>query len=78
MTIILDIEWNKSKARGNTEKDRMEDNSDFFFKKVSNGYRSLAEKSPERYFLIDGRLSIDEIHKLIWNKVKKEFDLWKE
>ena len=75
LTIILDIEWNKSKARGNTEKDRMEDNSDFFFKKVSNGYRSLAEKSPERYFLIDGRLSIDEIHKLIWNKVKKEFDL---
>ena len=75
LTIILDIEWNKSKIRGNTEKDRMEDNSDFFFKKVSNGYRSLAEESPERYFLVDGTLSIDEIHKLIWNKVKKEFDL---
>jgi len=75
LTIILDIEWNKSKGRDNTEKDRMENNSDLFFKKVSNGYRLLAEESPKRYFLVNGTLSINEIHKLIWNKVKKEFNL---
>ena len=75
ITIILDIERNKSKARDNTEKDRMEDNSDIFFKDVSAGYREISKKSPDRYFLIDGTLSIDEIHQQIWNKVKMEFKL---
>ena len=75
ITIILDIERNKSKARDNTEKDRMEDNSDIFFKDVSSGYREISKKSPDRYFLIDGTLRIDEIHQKIWNKVKMEFNL---
>ena len=75
ITIILDIERNKSKARDNTEKDRMEDNSDIFFKDVSAGYREISKKSPDRYFLIDGTLRIDEIHQKIWNKVKMEFNL---
>ena len=75
ITIILDIERNKSKARDNTEKDRMEDNSDIFFKDVSAGYREISKRSPDRYFLIDGTLSIDEIHQKIWNKVKMEFNL---
>lgn len=75
ITIILDIERNKSKVRDNTEKDRMEDNSDIFFKDVSAGYREISKKSPDRYFLIDGTLSIDEIHQKIWNKVKMEFNL---
>ena len=75
ITIILDIERNKSKARDNTEKDRMEDNSDIFFKDVTFGYREISKNSPDRYFLIDGTLSIDEIHQQIWNKVKMEFKL---
>ena len=75
ITIILDIERNKSKVRDNTEKDRMEDNSDIFFKDVSAGYREISKKSPDRYFLIDGTLRIDEIHQKIWNKVKMEFNL---
>ena len=75
ITIILDIERNKSKVRDNTEKDRMEENSDIFFKDVSAGYREISKRSPDRYFLIDGTLSIDEIHQKIWNKVKMEFNL---
>ena len=75
ITIILDIERSNSKNRDNSEKDRMENNSDIFFKNVASGYRSISEKSPNRYFLIDGTLSIEEIHQLIWNKVKREFNL---
>ena len=75
LTIILDIEWDKSNKRSSREKDRMEDNPNIFFKKVSNGYRLLAEESPERYFLINGALTINKIHNLIWNKVKEKFDL---
>jgi dTMP kinase len=75
ITVVLDIEWEKSNKRCNREKDRMEKNSDIFFKKISDGYRLLVEESPERYFLIDGTLAINEIHNLIWEKVKKEFNL---
>ena len=75
ITIILDIERSNSKDRDNSEKDRMENNSDIFFKNVTSGYRSISEKSPDRYFLFDGTLSIEEIHQLIWNKVKREFNL---
>ena len=75
LTVILDLEWSKSNKRQNGEKDRMEENPDIFFNKISDGYRLLAKKSPERYFLIDGTLTINEIHNLIWEKVKKEFNL---
>ena len=75
ITIILDIERSNSKDRDNSEKDRMENNSDIFFKNVTSGYRLISEKFPDRYFLIDGTLSIEEIHQLIWNKVKREFNL---
>ena len=75
LTVILDLEWSKSNQRHNGQKDRMEENSDIFFNKISDGYRLLAEESPERYFLIDGTLTINEIHNLIWEKVKKEFNL---
>jgi len=75
IVVILDIEWKKSKQRCNREKDRMEENSDIFFKKISDGYRLIAKQCPERYFLIDGALAISEIHNLIWEKFKKEFNL---
>ena len=75
LTVILDLEWSKSNRRHNNQKDRMEENPDIFFNKISDGYRLLAEKSPERYFLIDGTLTINKIHILIWEKVKKEFNL---
>ena len=75
ITIILDIERSSSKDRDNSEKDRMENNPDVFFKNVTSGYRTISKKFPDRYFLIDGTLSINEIHQLIWNKVKTEFNL---
>ena len=75
ITIVLDIERSSSVNRDDSEKDRMENNSDTFFKNVTSGYRTISKNSPDRYFLIDGTLTIDTIHNLIWNKVKKEFNL---
>ena len=75
ITIVLDIERSSSVNRDDSEKDRMENNSDTFFENVTSGYRTISKNSPDRYFLIDGTLTIDKIHNLIWNKVKKEFNL---
>ena len=52
LTVILDIEWSKSNKRHNGQKDRMEENPDIFFKNISDGYRLLAEKFPERYLIM--------------------------
>jgi len=75
VTIILDIERSKSKYRDKSDGDRMEKNSNSFFLRVSNGYRYLCEKYPDRYFLIDGMQSIETVHSLIWNKIKREFEI---
>ena len=75
ITVILDISRNISKNRDDSEDDRMENNSDTFFMKVEEGYRKIAKAYPSRYLLIDGSLSIKQIHDLIWSKLKKEFGL---
>ena len=75
ITIFLDIERSSSVNRDDSEKDRMENNSGIFFKNVASGYRTICKKYPNRYFLIDGTLSIQKIHHLIWNKVKTEYSL---
>ena len=53
----------------------MENNSNTFFMKVEEGYRKIAKAYPSRYLLIDGSLSIEQIHEVIWSKFKKEFNL---
>ena len=75
ITVILDISWNISKNRDDSENDRMENNSNTFFMKVEEGYRKIAKAYPSRYLLIDGSLSIEQIHEVIWSKFKKEFNL---
>ena len=75
ITVILDISRNLSKNRDNSENDRMENNSNKFFMKVEEGYRKIAKAYPSRYLLIDGSLSIEQIHEVIWSKFKKEFGL---
>ena len=50
-------------------KDRMENNSKVFFEDVIGGYKELALQSPDRYFVVDGMLSEEEIHDLIWKKI---------
>ena len=75
ITIIMDLDYEKSLLRMGSNKDRMEENSKIFFKDVIIGYRELASKNPNRYFIIDGNLNKNEIHKLIWNKIKMKCQL---
>ena len=75
MTIIIDIDYKTSLLRMGKNRDRMEQNSSTFFKNVINGYKELALESPEKYFVVDGTSSEKEIHNLIWNKIKREFNL---
>ena len=75
ITIIMDIDYENSLLRMGKSKDRMEDNSRIFFEDVINGYRELSLESPNKYFVIDANLSQEEIHDLIWKKIKIEFKI---
>ena len=42
-----------------------------FHVKVAEGYRELAGKSPDRIYTIDATLSIEDIHKIIVDKIEE-------
>lgn len=70
-TFIFDISVELSTQRMlkmNKAKDRLEQNGCDFYERISNGYRFLAEKDPQRVCLLDGSRSIDEISESIYNK----------
>ena len=71
----MDLDYENSLSRMGKDKDRMEKNSRIFFENVIDGYRNLALQSPDRYFIVNANLSQEEIHNLIWKKIKMEFEL---
>lgn len=52
--------------------DRLEQESMAFHKRVRKGFLELAKKEPERFVVLDGNKSIDEIHQDIINVIYKE------
>jgi dTMP kinase len=71
LTFFLDIpikEIEKRVLRAKKNKDRMESSGIDFYERVRNGYLELAKKEP-RYHLLDGLLTIDDIHDTVWEQV---------
>jgi len=70
LTFFLDIPLEISVARCKDKNlDRMELAGNIFFDKVSQGFREIAKKEPDRIISIDGTLSEDAIFSVIKNKV---------
>ncbi len=74
LTIMLDlpIEIGLERAEKRGEKDRFESEQIAFFKRVRNGYLTIAEKEPERMKVIDASGSIEEVQVQI-EKILIEF-----
>ncbi len=72
VTFLLDLcaEEGIRRKKNQAELDRMELESIEFHKKVAEGYRTLADRDPERIVKIDASLPIDEICDMIKVKVK--------
>lgn len=51
------------------KKDRIESSSIEFFERVILGYDTIADNNKERFTIIDGVLSIKEIHRMIINEM---------
>ena len=63
LTVLLDLppDVGLARARGRAAADRMESESLEFHQRVRQTFRALAEAEPDRYLIVDARLSPDEI-----------------
>ena len=70
LTILIDISVEEAFARKiNDQKDRIESSGIEFFNNVRNGYLEIAKNNVNRFLVIDGTLSINEIHNAIIKKL---------
>jgi dTMP kinase len=70
-TYIIDVPPEVAAARRAREGDRMEMAGDPFFERVRTAYKQLAALEPERVNLIDGLATPDEIHRSIWEDLRR-------
>ena len=61
LTVLLEIGIEDAAARMGEERDRIEREDDGFRERVAQGYRTLAERFPDRYVVVDGRRAVDEV-----------------
>jgi len=75
LTFVLDVDVEIARARmkGPRRPDRMEQQSDDFYERVTAGYQQLAMKESKRVVLIDGSQSPDEIATKIWEILTRRF-----
>lgn len=74
LTFFIDIdvaEMENRKLRVNKRLDRMEEQDKFFFEKVRQGYFKMVNQESERFYVIDGKKTIQSIAKEIWLQVQK-------
>ncbi len=74
ITFLLDFEPECGLERKGFKKDRIEKENIEFHIRVRGGYRTLARKHPDRIILLDAKLSQDEIHRMIADRVQKHLD----
>lgn len=69
LTVLLDLPAEGGFARFGSPADRMESEPLDFHERVRQGFRSLAERSPERYFVVDASLPVDDIARRVQHRV---------
>ena len=70
LVVLLDIPVEAGLGRKKSrDRDRFESESLAFHARVRRGYLEMAKADPERWLVVDGRLSKKEIEKMIWGKV---------
>ena len=75
VTVVVDIPTDlgleRVKQRANDLPDRMEQENITFYNKVREGYLMLAKALPERFIVVDGALTRDEVEQNIWSELRK-------
>ena len=75
LTFFLDISIDVANSRMRVERDRIEKEGNEFQQRVREQYLKLHESDPNRFILINGEQSIDNVRKEIWTHIKENFEL---
>lgn len=70
VTVLLDLPVEDGLARVGGSTDRIESESQEFHTRVRKGFRDLAERAPERYLILDARMSPEEVTREIQRRVR--------
>lgn len=73
LTVLIDCAAGlglKRKAKDHRSLDRFEKESLSFHRKIRNAYLKLADEDQRRFFVVDGKSKIGDVHRLIKEKVK--------
>lgn len=76
-TYLVDLDPETARTRrekGGVDDDRMELEDDAFYERVARSYAALADEHSERFFCLDGRRSIEELHADIRSDVERLLD----
>ncbi len=70
LTVLIDLPVEKAFRRiSDRRKDRMEQEDFEFHERVRQGFLRIAEKEPERFLIVDGRKTVEEIHEEVLKAV---------
>jgi dTMP kinase len=71
LTIILDMPHDASMARVQRPRDRIEQRPPEYHEQVRKNYLAQVSQSPERYWLISARGTIEEVGERVWEALQK-------
>ncbi len=75
LTFFIDISVDVANSRMRVERDRIEKEGNDFQQRVRDQYLKLSEKDSDRFVVINGDKSIDEIKADSWTHMKEKFKI---
>jgi len=60
----------KRKSKNDRSLDRFEKENLSFHRKIRNAYLKLAEEDQRRFFVVDGKATVEEVHRIVTKKVE--------
>jgi len=71
LTVLVDVPAEIGRARREGVHDRMESEADYFHCAVREHFLTLAGTDPDRYLVVDGERSAEQIHRIVRVRVAK-------
>lgn len=70
LTVVIDVPPEEGRARRGDVHDRLESEEDTFHAAIRAHFLAVARSSPERYLVVDGRLSPEAVHALVLERLR--------
>ncbi len=70
VVVVLDVDSDTAGQRLDRSLDRIEQAGDEFHKRVAGAFTEMAAADPERWLVVDGHGSIDEVAEAVWKALE--------